>query len=105
MILVEPAAHLDPFQAIVEGELDLAITEPGHLVEDVAKGRDVIGFARMLHTNGGVMTLRASGIERPRDLAGKRVQYPGAPGPGGIAIVATIRGGRWFARRARAGEQ
>ncbi len=88
--LVEPTEHLDAFEAIQSGELDLAITEPIHLVEDVAKGHDVVGFARILHTNGGVMTLVSSGIERPRDMAGKRIQYPGAPGPGGIAIVSTM---------------
>lgn len=88
--LVEPAEHLDAFEAIQSGELDLAITEPIHLAEDVAKGHDVVGFARILHTNGGVMTLQTSGIERPRDMAGKRVHYPGAPGPGGIAIVSTM---------------
>ncbi|MEM1030685.1 MAG: ABC transporter substrate-binding protein [Myxococcota bacterium] len=88
--LVEPTEHLDAFDAIRTGALDLAITEPIHLVEDVAKGHEVVGFARLLHTNGGVMTLESSGIERPRDMAGKRIQYPGAPGPGGLAIVSTM---------------
>lgn len=36
------------------------------------------------------MYLRSSGISRPADMAGRRVQYPGAPGPGGIAIVSTM---------------
>lgn len=88
--LVEPTEHLDAFEALESGELDIAITEPIHLVEDHAAGRHAMGFARFLHTNGGVMVLEASGIERPRDLAGKRVQYPGAPGPGGLAIVRTM---------------
>lgn len=88
--LVEPEKHLDATEAIQKGELDLAITEPLHLVEDRAQGRAVQGFARFLHTNGGVMALGASGIERPRDMVGKRIQYPGAPGPGGPAIVATM---------------
>ncbi len=88
--LVEPKAHMDAIDAIDSGELDVAVTEPIHLVEDRAKGRDAVGFARFLHTNGGVMYLESSGIRRPRDLAGKRVQYPGAPGPGGKAIVATM---------------
>jgi ABC-type nitrate/sulfonate/bicarbonate transport system substrate-binding protein len=88
--LVEPQQHLDAADAIQKGELDLAITEPLHLVEDRAQGRAVQGFARFLHTNGGVMTLASSGIERPRDMVGKRIQYPGSPGPGGPAIVATM---------------
>ncbi|MEM1023650.1 MAG: ABC transporter substrate-binding protein [Myxococcota bacterium] len=88
--LVEPAAHFDAFEALVSGELDAAITEPIHLVEDRAKGRDLQGYARFLHTNGGVMYFAESGITRPRDMAGKRLQYPGAPGPGGPAIIDTM---------------
>ncbi|MEM1115507.1 MAG: ABC transporter substrate-binding protein [Bacteroidota bacterium] len=86
--LIEPEEHLDAVEAIEKGEMDCAITEPLHLVEDRAKGEMCVGFARFLHTNGGVMA-RAE-IERPRDMAGTRVQYPGAPGPGGPAIVATM---------------
>ncbi len=86
--LIEPEAHLDAVAAIEAGEMDAAITEPLHLVEDRAKGEMCVGFARFLHTNGGVMA--RAGIERPRDMAGCRIQYPGAPGPGGPAIVATM---------------
>lgn len=88
--LIEPKEHFDAFAAMRAGEVDLAITEPIHLVQDVARGEALVGFARFLHTNGGVMYLRGRGIERPRDLAGKRLQYPGAPGPGGPAIAATM---------------
>ncbi|NBB99301.1 MAG: ABC transporter substrate-binding protein [Bacteroidetes bacterium] len=88
--VVEPEAHMDAVEAIEEGTLDFAITEPLHLVEDRAKGESVIGFARFLHTNGGVMYLRGGAIEQPRDMAGARIQYPGAPGPGGPAIVQTM---------------
>ena len=88
--LVEPKEHFDAFTAMQAGEVDVAVTEPIHLLQDVAKGEHLVGFARFLHTNGGVMYLRSSGIERPRDMAGKRVQYPGAPGPGGLAIVSTM---------------
>lgn len=86
--LIEPEEHLDAVEAIQRGDLDCAVTEPLHLVEDRAKGEMCVGFARFLHTNGGVMA--RAGIERPRDMAGARIQYPGAPGPGGPAIVATM---------------
>jgi ABC-type nitrate/sulfonate/bicarbonate transport system substrate-binding protein len=86
--LIEPEEHLDAVEAIEAGEMDVAVTEPLHLVEDRAEGRPCVGFARFLHTNGGVMA-KAS-IARPRDMAGCRIQYPGAPGPGGPAIVATM---------------
>ena len=100
--VIEPEEHLDAPAAIENGAMDVAITEPLHLVEDRAEGRPVVGFARFLHTNGGVMYRRghgssgSKGIRRPRDMARPeseaplRVQYPGAPGPGGPAIVQTM---------------
>ena len=88
--IVEPDAHMDAVEAIEDGKLDVAITEPLHLVEDRAEGAPVVGFARFLHTNGGVMYLKEQSIERPRDMVGARIQYPGAPGPGGPAIVQTM---------------
>jgi ABC-type nitrate/sulfonate/bicarbonate transport system substrate-binding protein len=88
--LLEPKEHVDAADALARGEIEVAITEPIHLVQDLAAGRSVVGFARFLHTNGGVMYLAGRGIERPRDMASARIQYPGAPGPGGKAIVATM---------------
>ena len=90
LTLVEPAEHFDAFGALQRGEIELAITEPIHLLQDRAKGEDLVGFGRFLHTRGGVMVLGASGITRPAQLAGCRLQYPGAPGPGGPAIVRTM---------------
>jgi len=93
-----PDEHLDAVEEIQKGRLDLAITEPLHLVEDRAAGHEVVGFTRYLHTNGGVMYFRESGIRRPRDMTGSRIQYPGAPGLGGPAIVGTMideDGGEW----------
>ncbi len=88
--MIEPEEHLDAMEAIEDGDLDVAVTEPLHLVEDVAEGHQAVGLARFLHTNGGVMYDRDGDIERPRDMAGARIQYPGAPGPGGPAIVGTM---------------
>ncbi len=88
--MIEPEEHFDALDEIEAGRMDVAVTEPLHLVADRAEGQPVVGFARFLHTNGGVMFLEGRGIERPRDMAGKRLQYPGAPGPGGPAIVRTM---------------
>jgi putative hydroxymethylpyrimidine transport system substrate-binding protein len=88
--LIEPREHFDAARALASGEVDVAITEPIHLVQDRLQDIPIVGFTRFLHTNGGVMTLDGLGVERPRDMAGKRVQYPGAPGPGGLAIVRTM---------------
>jgi ABC-type nitrate/sulfonate/bicarbonate transport system substrate-binding protein len=87
---VEPREHVDATTALKAGDVDIAITEPVHLAQDVSAGADLVGFARFLHTNGGIMVLESSGITRPADLAGKRLQYPGAPGPGGPAIARTM---------------
>ncbi|PWA08433.1 ABC transporter substrate-binding protein [Pueribacillus theae] len=88
--MVEPEEHFDAIDEMKAGKMDIAITEPLHLVEDRAAGEDVVGFARFLHTNGGVMYIKGKEINRPKDLIGKRIQYPGAPGLGGLAIVKTM---------------
>jgi putative hydroxymethylpyrimidine transport system substrate-binding protein len=88
--MIEPKEHFDAINEIKAGNMDVAITEPLHLVEDRAKGHSIIGFGRFLHTNGGVMYIKGKGINRPKDLVGKRIQYPGAPGLGGLSIVKTM---------------
>lgn len=88
--MIEPKEHFDAIDEIKAGTMDIAITEPLHLVQDRAKDEPVIGFARFLHTNGGVMYLKNKGINRPQDMIGKRIQYPGAPGLGGLSIVKTM---------------
>mmetsp|Transcript_29579 Transcript_29579/g.65157 ORF Transcript_29579/g.65157 Transcript_29579/m.65157 type:complete len:341 (-) Transcript_29579:219-1241(-) len=88
--LVEPADHWEAEEEIIAGRLDVAVTEPLHLAQDAAKGKPVLGFSRFLHTDGGVMYDRSNGIERPRDMCGKTISYPGSPGPGGPAIIQTM---------------
>lgn len=88
--LVEPSEHVDAIAALQSEALDIAITEPVHLVEDRSKGHAVIGWARFLHTNGGVMYFTGRDIERPKDMLGKRLQYPGAPSALGRAIAQTL---------------
>ena len=53
--MIEPKEHFDALDEIENGSMDIAITEPIHLVQDRAKEQNVIGFARYLHTNGGIM--------------------------------------------------
>lgn len=88
--LVEPADHWEAEEEIIAGRLDVAVTETLHLAQDAAKGKPVVGFSRFLHTDGGVMFLKGKGIERPSDMCGKTISYPGYPGPGGPAIVGTM---------------
>jgi putative hydroxymethylpyrimidine transport system substrate-binding protein len=88
--LVEPQDHWEAEEEIIQGRLDVAVTEPLHLAQDAAKGKPVIGFSRFFHTDGGVMYNGDSGIKRPKDMCGKTISYPGSPGPGGPAIVHTM---------------
>jgi putative hydroxymethylpyrimidine transport system substrate-binding protein len=89
--LVEPEDHWEAEDEILEGRLDVAVTEPLHLAQDAAKGKPVLGFSRFLHTDGGVLYDGGKGdIHRPADMCGKVISYPGSPGPGGPAIVNTM---------------
>ena len=88
--LVEPADHWEAEKEIIEGRLDVAVTETLHLSQDAAAGKPVLGFSRFLHTDGGVMFLESSNITRPKDMCGRNISYPGSPGPGGPAIVQTM---------------
>jgi len=88
--LVEPQDHWQAEEEILAGRLDVAVTEPLHLAQDAAQGKPVLGFSRFLHTDGGVLYDAASGIQRPADMCGKTISYPGSPGPGGPAIVQTM---------------
>lgn len=88
--LVEPSDHWEAEREIMEGRLDVAVTETLHLSQDAAAGKPVLGFSRFLHTDGGVMFLEGSNITRPSDMCGRNISYPGSPGPGGPAIVQTM---------------
>ena len=88
--LVAPADHWQAEEEILAGRLDVAVTETLHLAQDAAANVPVVGFARFLHTDGGVMYYANKGIERPRDMCGMTITYPGSPGPGGPAIVQTM---------------
>ena len=87
--LVAPEDHWEAEQEIIEGRLDVALTEPLHLAQDAAAGKPVLGFGRFFHTDGGVMYNKKT-VQRPADMCGKTISYPGSPGPGGPAIVDTM---------------
>ena len=87
--LVEPKDHWEAEEEILAGRLDVAVTEPLHLAQDAARGKPVLGFSRFLHTDGGVL-YDSTKIQRPADMCGKTISYPGSPGPGGPAIVDTM---------------
>jgi len=82
-----PDAPFDPIAALLDGRMDLAVAEPIHLARHRGSGAPIIGLARFFKTNGGIMYLKGRGIERPRDMAGVRVQDSMAPAKGGLAMV------------------
>jgi putative hydroxymethylpyrimidine transport system substrate-binding protein len=85
----EPPEHYDTLEMLAAGELDYAITEPIHLVPERSEGVAVTGIATFLHTRGGIQYPVDRGWESPADLEpGVRLNYPGAPGPGGRKMVA-----------------
>jgi putative hydroxymethylpyrimidine transport system substrate-binding protein len=87
--LWEPPEHYDTLEMLAEGELDYAITEPIHLVPERSEGIPVKGIAKFLHTRGGIQYPVERGWDSPADLEpGVRLNYPGAPGPGGRKMVA-----------------
>lgn len=85
----EPPQHYDTLEMLDEGELDVAITEPIHLVPERSAGIPVTGVGTFLHTRGGIQYPADRGWASPADLtAGVRLNYPGAPGLGGRKMVA-----------------
>jgi putative hydroxymethylpyrimidine transport system substrate-binding protein len=85
----EPPEHYDTLEMLAEDELDYAITEPIHLVPERSEGVPVTSIATFLHTRGGIQYPTDRGWGSPADLKpGVRLNYPGAPGPGGRKMVA-----------------
>lgn len=87
----EPDEHYDTLEMLVAGELDVAITEPIHLIEERAAGTAVSGIGEFLRTQGGIMYPTDRRWEAPADLPiGVRLNYPGAPGEDGRRMVADM---------------
>lgn len=64
----------DPVALLARGEADLAVVPPNRLLAARAKGHRVIGVAAINQTPlEAVISTRATGITRPRDLVGKRI--------------------------------
>ena len=71
--IIEPEEHFEAFDKIHAGELDIAVTETLHLLQDRAQlgPNKVLGFSRFFNTVGGVMFKKEIGgikIDRPSDL-------------------------------------
>lgn len=64
----------DPVTLLARGEADLAVVPPNRLLAARAKGAGVVGVAAINQTPlEAVISTKATGISRPRDLEGKRI--------------------------------
>ena len=45
--MIEPEKHFDALEEIENNSMDIAITEPIHLVEDKATNQNVVGFCQI----------------------------------------------------------
>ena len=72
--------HISPEEAVdalIGGETTFAIIGGDHVLASRAQGKPVVAIAAVFQRNPRVYaTLKASGIERPQDLVGKRVMVP-----------------------------
>jgi putative hydroxymethylpyrimidine transport system substrate-binding protein len=80
---VSLAAPADPsavLKTVGEGKADFGVSDQPSVLLARAQGIPVVAIAAMAqHPLSAVLTLRSSGIARPRDLAGKKVGYAGVP--------------------------
>ncbi|QLF94676.1 ABC transporter substrate-binding protein [Pseudomonas sp. ABC1] len=85
--LVQPDPyHGDSLQHLLDGQADFGVFPSNRLLVRRAKGQPLRGIAAINHAGlESIQTLRDFGIERPRDLAGKRLALN--PTPRGLAMV------------------
>lgn len=87
---VDIAAH-DPLRGdalahLLRGEADLAVCPSNRLLWRCDRGEPLVGIAAVNHRAlETIQTIADTGIERPRDLEGKRLAYN--PTPRGTAMV------------------
>lgn len=76
----------DAAEALVRGEADLAVVPTNRLLVRVEAGQPLVGVAALNHRPlETLLTVRASGVERPGQLAGRRVGCN--PTARGVAMV------------------
>ena len=79
----------DALAHLVEGTLDFALCPTNRLLVRAENGEDVIGVAAINHRGlETIQTVAGLGIERPRDLEGRRVAMN--PTERGLAVIATV---------------
>ncbi len=78
--LTTPADPSAVLKLVGDGKADFGVSDQPSVLLARAQGVPVVAIAAMAqHPLRAVLTLKASGINTPRDLAGKKVGYAGAP--------------------------
>lgn len=68
------AGYIDPIEEVVTGKADFGLSNAYSVVEARAEGKPLIAVAAIFQRNpAAIFSLKSSNIQRPKDLAGRRV--------------------------------
>lgn len=84
-LILMPRAPLS-IAALVTGEIDMAVTGPGHLLNAAVGGAEVIGVANFFQKLDYTLSARPE-IKKPEDLRGKRLAISG---PGATSHIVAL---------------
>jgi len=78
--LLMPSDAGDPLKMAAAGKVDLAISYQTQMVQARSEGLPVVSIAALVrHPLNVIMVRQDSGIQTPKDLAGKHIGYPSIP--------------------------
>ena len=87
--LLPYSANVSPDVLVASGKADVGISATEGIVADAAAGQPVVSIAAIIqHNTSALVTLKSSGLTRPRDLDGKT--YGGFGAPYESAVVGEI---------------
>lgn len=68
------AGYIDPIEEVAMGKADFGLSNAYSVVEARAEGKPLVAIAAIFQRNpAAVLSLKSSNIQRPKDLAGRRV--------------------------------
>jgi NitT/TauT family transport system substrate-binding protein len=70
---------INPVDVLVAGEADVAVAWTGNVLPAISQGEDLVNIGQGMQRSGmRLMALKSSGIEKPEDIAGKKIgTWPG----------------------------
>jgi NitT/TauT family transport system substrate-binding protein len=88
-LILMPRAPLS-ISALLAGEIDVAITGPGHLLNAATSGADVVGVANLAQKLDYSLNGRPE-IKQPEDLRGKRIAISGPGATSHIVVLMALQ--------------